>query len=439
VPLEQWLYMCANVAVLEAQGNSWRFVHDKLRETIIADLPSDERLSIYQNVAEAYEKTYPYDNQYAVTLLDLWREASRREKERYYLRIAGENALRYSNFKSAFEYFSRLYVLNAADAFEERIDTKNKLGETLWYLTDYDQAKQYLQQALELARQKDYQRGAANALFWLSQVAVRRGDYQAARRYLQESLPMAQQLDDAETLARIYYGLADTAWRLDDLEASHSNVMEALILSHKINDITLELYALNRLGSLYFFRGDYETGKRYHLQNLQMATAVGNRERMAAALANLGEAARLQGDYLVARDYYTRALTTNQEMNLIGSVMTNHSNLGLAEIALGNLAAAHQHFSQVLQLARQHRANTHILYSILGFAQIRAEQGEKIQAAEWMGFILNDSAADLNVKNDLKPYLAALSADLGPDTFKKALEDGARLPLDEIVRVILNR
>ncbi len=58
VPLRSLLIQCANLAVLETQGNDWRFAHDKLRESILRQIPSAQRASLHRHVAESLESVY---------------------------------------------------------------------------------------------------------------------------------------------------------------------------------------------------------------------------------------------------------------------------------------------------------------------------------------------------------------------------------------------
>ncbi|MEO0565698.1 MAG: hypothetical protein AAF125_26560, partial [Chloroflexota bacterium] len=56
------LNSAGEAAVLEVEDNQWRFSHDKLRETLLKQLPADGRQAMYEQVARAASVRYPDDD-----------------------------------------------------------------------------------------------------------------------------------------------------------------------------------------------------------------------------------------------------------------------------------------------------------------------------------------------------------------------------------------
>ncbi|NDJ61587.1 MAG: protein kinase [Chloroflexi bacterium] len=58
-----FLYACEAAAVFtvqsDGQGNGWQFAHDKLRETVLRDLPAADAVALHRQVAEALEALHP--------------------------------------------------------------------------------------------------------------------------------------------------------------------------------------------------------------------------------------------------------------------------------------------------------------------------------------------------------------------------------------------
>lgn len=59
--VETHLAACAAVAVLEVLENRWRFAHDKLRETVLAQLADDERRGWHRRIGETIAAVYAHD------------------------------------------------------------------------------------------------------------------------------------------------------------------------------------------------------------------------------------------------------------------------------------------------------------------------------------------------------------------------------------------
>ncbi len=112
--LESWLATAASVAVIEAQGQSWRFAHDKLREEIEASLPAEERRALHRRVAGGLEAIYPEDPERAAALAHHWSVAGDPQKELHYAEIAGRQAATMEAPEDAVRFFNRALELLAA-------------------------------------------------------------------------------------------------------------------------------------------------------------------------------------------------------------------------------------------------------------------------------------------------------------------------------------
>ncbi len=80
--------------VVEREGGSWRFAHDKLRESLLADLREGRRQAIHAKLAEALEGLEDRDR--AEELAYHFRALGRADKELLYVARAGERVVRAS-------------------------------------------------------------------------------------------------------------------------------------------------------------------------------------------------------------------------------------------------------------------------------------------------------------------------------------------------------
>jgi tetratricopeptide (TPR) repeat protein len=112
--LESWLATAASVAVIEAQGQSWRFAHDKLREEVQASLSAEEHRALHRRVAGGLEAIYPDDPERAAALAHHWSVAGDPQKELHYAQIAGRQAAAKGAPEDAIRFFNRALELLAA-------------------------------------------------------------------------------------------------------------------------------------------------------------------------------------------------------------------------------------------------------------------------------------------------------------------------------------
>jgi serine/threonine protein kinase len=91
--LAPWLYLAADAAVLEVSGSTWRFAHDKIRESLILELNPTERQQIHLALASSLEQTYRDSPAHAAVLAEHYQRGGIPTKAAFYLVEAGGHAL----------------------------------------------------------------------------------------------------------------------------------------------------------------------------------------------------------------------------------------------------------------------------------------------------------------------------------------------------------
>lgn len=155
VSLQLWLNDCADAAVIEIEGNTWRFAHDKLREAIRAGLSHDQRVALHRQVAEAIEQVYAGDVSHLATLAHHWGEAGDLPKEAHYAALAGEQILKSGAYQSAIPLLKRALDLAPQVNLpkDQQAYLTNLLGEAYWGAGYIAETIQTLEAALRLADQ----------------------------------------------------------------------------------------------------------------------------------------------------------------------------------------------------------------------------------------------------------------------------------------------
>ena len=91
--LDSFLYTAADAAVLQASEQSWQFAHDKIRESLLLELPHTERQRLHLAIADSIAKTYPDSASHAAALAEHYASGGNAAKSCYYLTVAGAYAL----------------------------------------------------------------------------------------------------------------------------------------------------------------------------------------------------------------------------------------------------------------------------------------------------------------------------------------------------------
>jgi tetratricopeptide (TPR) repeat protein len=124
--IDEWLHRCQRAAVLEVNGTTWRFSHDKIREGVLLQIPADRVKIIHQQIAMGIETMTGESGRLAAAddLFYHWSHTDDRNKRTFYAALAGKHALTISDYGTA------VHMLNLAlEDFSEISDSSVTLAE----------------------------------------------------------------------------------------------------------------------------------------------------------------------------------------------------------------------------------------------------------------------------------------------------------------------
>lgn len=150
--LTPWLTLCANTFILEAQAGLWQFVHDKMREWLLAQLDAPRKKQLHRQIAEAITAVYADDSAHDAALAHHWNQADVPEKAYVYYLKAAQAALRLfvvtearAHYTSALAALGRLP--DSPEICRQRIDALMALVNISIYSARLEQLMSYLTQA----------------------------------------------------------------------------------------------------------------------------------------------------------------------------------------------------------------------------------------------------------------------------------------------------
>lgn len=169
--LAGWLDRARQASVLERREGSYRFSHDKLRESVVASIDEEEAKGLHLEIGDALERLY--GDRMATAMAMHYRRAEARDKEARYAKVAGLEALHISPAEA------RTFLMRALEL--ERETGANPLalarlhrhiGEASYDLADFNGAADHLTSALALLGRAPPNSTFAWGLFAFRQLAV---------------------------------------------------------------------------------------------------------------------------------------------------------------------------------------------------------------------------------------------------------------------------
>ncbi|NUM46314.1 MAG: protein kinase [Anaerolineales bacterium] len=414
------------------------FANQMLRDVVLESLLQRQRRAYHAKVAEwLIQMSGERADEYTATIAENFSLAGENEKAYHYLQKAGEKAQQVSAFSEALVFYekARALLLFEKGAEALQVELEVRMGEILWLLGNYEQARQNLMVALNLARALGDQLGQANALYQLGRIAIRVSQLPEADRFLVESLALAVETGDLLAQARAHYGLGVVKWRLEgDFEQANAHYRECLEFARQAGDVTQTINALLGLGVNAMRVKDNSAAHQYFAEGQKLANEVGNQERLATLLLNEGEVWRAEGNFVQARIHYHRSLSIARIIGEPALATVAQGNLGFAAMQSGETEEAGRHFLEIMRDGHIRKVVSNVLTGLIGMAWINAFEKEATKALALLGAVLNHPAGqDENIRGDAEPVFELLRQALPENEIQRGLNQGKLLDFDALV------
>ena len=317
--------------------------------------------------------------------------------------------------------------------------TLENLGRTAQRRGDYQGAKNYYQEGLELARKHDNVKSMCALLQGLGVVAFSRGDYQEAENHYLQSLDLARTSSQREKISALLSNLGTLAFSRGEIDQAEVYFMEGIALAREVEDPHISSLLMN-LGVVLARGGVLEEADIYFQESLELARAEGNRMVISFLLTNLGTLASDRGDEKQAEGYFHEALSLAREMDDRARVSHILANLGGLATTRGDHDVAEGYLQEGLDLARAigHREYTTLLLTNLGvLARERddLDRGESLftEALELATEMGHRRFISIVLNNRGELYLKREDWSKAKADFEKSLEVAKEIDLKEYI------
>jgi len=211
-------------------------------------------------------------------------------------------------------------------------------------LGDLAPAKQYLEEALVLARTQSDRQGTARTLRSLGRlVALRFGQLEQGQSYFREAQTIYRQLQDREGEAFTLYGLGVAA---QDLAHQRSYYEQALAIYVITGRLERQAVLYNNLAMAYANLGLYHRAHDYARQSVEMSRAMQSQGSLAYALSTMALCSLGLEEYDEAQSEIDQSLTAAREAGLKYLIDSSDQMLGRLAWLNGQYAAALTYFQK---------------------------------------------------------------------------------------------
>ena len=233
----------------------------------------------------------------------------------------------------------------------------HNLGVVAQELREWEQARSYYQQALEIKIEygaaggtQSARYGQASTLHNLGAVAQELREWEQARSYYQQAIEIYIEYGDRYEQAGTLHQLGRVAQELREWEQARSYYLQAIEIKIEYGDRYGQANPLHGLGIVAQQLREWEQARSYYLQAIEIKIEYGDRYGQANPLHGLGIVAQQLREWEQARSYYQQAIEIFIEYgDRYGQASTLHQ-LGMVAEEVGELSQAKSYYLQALQI-----------------------------------------------------------------------------------------
>jgi CHAT domain-containing protein len=248
---------------------------------------------------------------------------------------------------------SGLIASQLLHAQEERMDQRLAEAEQVYRRDGPATALPEFERLLQVFKASGETRNVALAQGYIGECHWRLSNFDQAREYLDKALLLKRELGDRLQQGKTLNVIGLLELDLGNFEQAAERFDEATAIAQELGDLKLQGATLNNLSIVSDERGDYRTSLRQYHQVLEIYSGADFPRGVGDTLGNIGGVHLLLGHYSKAVDYYQKALQISEQLESVPAMSQDHGNLGLSYTGLGRFDVALQHFDQALMLAEQ--------------------------------------------------------------------------------------
>ena len=353
-------------------------------------------------------------------------------------------ARRHSENEEAYQYYEQ--GLTIAREVDYKVGVAEILG-GMGYLQEYLGAKSemfetFYQESLELWREVGDKRGIATALGPLAQRAASDYDFKRATILFEESLSLFREVDDKREIAGALWNLGQISVIMGQYDKADEMYHESLAIYEDLKDLHGVATQLRSLGEVDRIIGNLTLARDQYEQALKSFRMIEDKRCSSHTLSGLGKTALDQDDIEAAIAFVLESLNLSREVGFHTVEAQALRLLGYCDLTQGDLGPAQQHFIESLHIEKESEHQEGIAECLEGFASLALAKAEHSRSVQ---FLFAAEVLRANLKTPLSPreasdienWKAIARAELGELDYESARAEGSSLTVEEALSLVL--
>ena len=274
----------------------------------------------------------------------------------------------FQNAKNYLEMFLEIARKAGHRAIEAKVCCN--LGNAYYSLGDFHKAIEYHERHLKILKEVGDKAGEGRAYCNLGIAYNSLGIFPEAIEYNERHLKISKEMRDRAGEGKAYGNLGNAYHSLGYFQKAKEYSERHLNISKEMGDRAGEGKAYGNLGCAYHSLGDFQKAIEYQEQQLKISKEMGDRAGEGKAYCNLGNAYKNLGDFQKAIEYHERDFKITKEVGNRAGEGQAYGNLGNAYHSLGDFQKAIEYNERHLKISKEvgDRAGEGKAYGNLGNA-----------------------------------------------------------------------
>ena len=270
-----------------------------------------------------------------------------------------------------------------------RLETRQ--GWFTFHLGRPEESLQLIRRSLIQLQQYQDEREEAFSLHYLGAVLRHLGQYQQANDYLSQALQLAQHAGERYLVSMCLNTLGQMAWLQGDQELAQRYCTEGLQLKREIGDQRGMMYSLIYLGRVLEVQGEFDQAQHLFEESMKVSNLTGDRRGMVLAWQNLGDVAVAQQHYAEAEEAYQRSIMTSRDIGDRLGLSLGLLRLGEVNIRCGQLLSGKASLREGLQVALEIGSGPTLIDGLLGMTKLWLAANQPNRAQDCLSFVERSS------------------------------------------------
>lgn len=225
------------------------------------------------------------------------------------------------------------------DSLEHEILT-NKIKDTtcvnnldhlafLYHRNDIDKAISYMERSEELAKELNYKKGIANAIYTRGIIQMAQANYDEAITHLENAAQTYEDYGFKKSIAGSYNAIGVIHYYRSEYTMALTMYKKALKADEDAGvEHNIPNYITN-IASINVKKGQYEEALKYYKKGLKIYTKNKHHLGISSCLKNIAVVYQNQGNYPLSLEYNHKALSLAKKIQDSAGIANSYNNMGL--------------------------------------------------------------------------------------------------------------